>query len=293
MRSTIEQESQVIDTIKYGNVFKKLREQRQLPLSFFEVLGISKSTIGKFERGENMMSFDRVVRALKLLSVTLEEFECLINGYEREKKDLILEELLRCEFHDDKDSLQVLFKQTQRSEYKVLNLLVKGLLDVLDQIEIEFLIEYLYEIEHWQIQDLCVFYFMLEHLSAREALHLFDHFFKFNPAILEAPRYRNMIVQVAYKAVAIYCSRGQEHLSFHILKQAEEYNIAQSMFERTLKLCAQGYWKYCFRDEAEGNKEMVEGLNYFEKLAGKDNFIHYYRRYEKYIKLHHSRINNL
>lgn len=67
---------------KYGETFLKLRKQKGFNLIYFEQLGISKSSLGKFERGESMLGFDKLTTALQVLSVTLGEYENLLNDFE-------------------------------------------------------------------------------------------------------------------------------------------------------------------------------------------------------------------
>lgn len=64
---------------RYGKVFKLIRNQKNLPLSYFEKIGIGKSHVGKFERGEIMMAFDRIDNMLQLMNVSLGEFELIVN----------------------------------------------------------------------------------------------------------------------------------------------------------------------------------------------------------------------
>ena len=45
---------------KYGDCFKKLRNQKNLGLSYFSKIGINRANLSRFERGQTMMSFERV-----------------------------------------------------------------------------------------------------------------------------------------------------------------------------------------------------------------------------------------
>ncbi|MBW9297702.1 MAG: helix-turn-helix domain-containing protein [Pseudolactococcus raffinolactis] len=74
---------------KYGETFLRLRKQNGFNLIFFEQLGISKSSLGKFERGESMLGFDKLTTALQVLSVTLGEYENLLNDFELDIHELL------------------------------------------------------------------------------------------------------------------------------------------------------------------------------------------------------------
>ena len=78
---------------KYGQVFRKLRKQRGLPLIYFEPLGISKAALAKFECGETMMSFERLTLALQTLDVSLEEFEHHLNHFSLSNLEAISDDI--------------------------------------------------------------------------------------------------------------------------------------------------------------------------------------------------------
>ncbi|MDT2859014.1 helix-turn-helix transcriptional regulator [Lactococcus lactis] len=49
---------------RYGEIFKKLREQKNFSLSHFSEIGISKASLSRFELGQTMISFERLDSAL-------------------------------------------------------------------------------------------------------------------------------------------------------------------------------------------------------------------------------------
>ena len=48
------------------------------PYRTFSSIGISKATLSRFERAETMMNFEKVVQALQLMGIGLEEYEYLL-----------------------------------------------------------------------------------------------------------------------------------------------------------------------------------------------------------------------
>ena len=54
---------------RYGEIFKKLREQKNFSLSHFSEIGISKASLSRFELGQTMISFERLDSALQEMNV--------------------------------------------------------------------------------------------------------------------------------------------------------------------------------------------------------------------------------
>lgn len=65
----------------YGKVFKQIRTQKKLPLSYFQKLGIDKAVVSRFERGKTMVSIERVDAMLQEMNVSLAEYELMINHF--------------------------------------------------------------------------------------------------------------------------------------------------------------------------------------------------------------------
>lgn len=78
---------------KYGKAFKIIRNQKKMTLNYFSKLGISRSSISKFERGHSMMKFDTLLVALQELEISLEEFELFLNNYNISPSDTLINEI--------------------------------------------------------------------------------------------------------------------------------------------------------------------------------------------------------
>lgn len=64
---------------RYGEVFKMLREERELKTSDFKEYGISKSTLEKFESGRGNLPFDKLDESLQMMNISLHEYNYLLN----------------------------------------------------------------------------------------------------------------------------------------------------------------------------------------------------------------------
>ena len=93
---------------KYGDCFKKLRNQKNLGLSYFSKLGIDRSNISRFEHGKCMMSFERIDLMLEEMQVPLSEYELIVNNYMPNFQEFFILELEKAEFIQNRDKIKEL-----------------------------------------------------------------------------------------------------------------------------------------------------------------------------------------
>ncbi|MDT2871551.1 helix-turn-helix domain-containing protein [Lactococcus lactis] len=86
---------------RYGKTFKNIRLQKMLSLSFCEKVGISKSTIYRFESGQAMIGFDSLLIALYEMGVTLAEYEMFLNDFIESYQEEIISAILRADYFGD------------------------------------------------------------------------------------------------------------------------------------------------------------------------------------------------
>ena len=75
---------------KYGEVFRRIREQKRF-LSEFKAVETPKTTLSKFEGRKSMIGFEKVVIAPQFIHIGLDEFEQMLNGYSLSDTRQILE----------------------------------------------------------------------------------------------------------------------------------------------------------------------------------------------------------
>ncbi|MDR0298052.1 MAG: helix-turn-helix domain-containing protein, partial [Streptococcaceae bacterium] len=91
---------------KYGTIFKMLREERQLSLSSFIDLGLTKSTLGRFEHGETMLSFEALDEALQYMNVTMYEYSYFLNNGQNDSFIEAFEEIDNAFYMKDQKRLE-------------------------------------------------------------------------------------------------------------------------------------------------------------------------------------------
>ncbi|MDG6190322.1 Rgg/GadR/MutR family transcriptional regulator [Lactococcus formosensis] len=161
---------------KFGYVFRQIREQKHISLSDFSSIGISKATLSRFERAETMMNFEKVVQALQLMGIGLEEYEYLLNDYAPNESEYLLKEIETAFLKQDKKELNNLHKIALEAGYPYISLAAKSSYTELSPENIDTITDYLYDIKVWGQIELYVFYFTMNKLNIRDILYILDLF---------------------------------------------------------------------------------------------------------------------
>lgn len=252
---------------KYGETFLKLRKQKGFNLIYFEQLGISKSSLGKFERGESMLGFDKLTTALQVLSVTLGEYENLLNDFELDIHELLIQKIITTHALNQPQKMSELYQEACEIDEIYLALAIKGEYDSLTFDELGALIDYFENIKVWRDIDLSTLYLSLKHLNAKEISYILDQFLIDGHVIFNSLNYRTRFSHVAYHAVAILIAKGYKELAQHTLAHVDSHHLKQTMFINNLRKLVEGYWIAVFEDSEQGNQQMDEALKRFDDLS--------------------------
>lgn len=268
---------------KYGTIFKKLREQQNFPLSSFSPIGISKATLSNFERGESMMSFDKVVTALQYMGVSLEEFELFLNDYSQNDSDFFMDEIEKANIAQDTEKLIKLSNEAKKEGFPYISLAAKAAWTNLTKPEIEDLTNRFNEIELWSYKELCILFLTTDHLKTSDIIKIFKEFLDNENLLFNSPKYRSYLVQACCRGVSTLSYRGQKEEAKYILNQIEYYNLPNSMYLRNLVNITKGYWIYCFENPSKGNSMMLQSLQFFYEVSTPKIFQYYQDRYNRLV----------
>lgn len=269
--------------IKYGNIFRILREQNNFSLSDFSSLGISKSALSKFERGISMMSFDKVFQALHLMGASLEDFENFLNGYSQNDSDSLMDEIERANLARDKTSLMRLEEISKEENYPYIALAAKASWTTLDEIEINKITLRLYSLELWSYKELCIFYLVIDQLSSQDIISILRTFLEKKHDFFGSHKYRNYLVEACCRAISALTNQGYKNDAYFIIQRIKLYNLANSMYLRNLLNLVEGYWIYCFKNIKLGNTMMLTALDIFKEVSTPQISQYYLERYNKLV----------
>lgn len=269
---------------KIGSSFRLLREQRGYSISSFSIAGIPRATLSRFERGESMMSFDKVIKALQYMGVSLGEFEKIFKGFSLERSTFLIQEISKATFTGDQDKLWRLLEVAKDSKLPYIEIAVKASLSIIDETEREKVTSYLYDIEQWSNNDFGIFYLTMNDLNTKDILYIIDSFWENIKKFTQVVEFRSNLAFICVKATVIFSCRGYKGNSKHIFNQIDKYQIINTMYLRNLRNLAEGYWIYKFGDKNEGNKQMVRALEILKHIGDEESFLYYNRKYKEYIK---------
>lgn len=272
---------------KFGIVFKKIREQKRISLSKLSSLGISKSSISRFERGESAISFESVYFSLQLMGVSLEDFETVLNDYSPNEFDYLMEEIEKATINIDKKRLEDLYKLAHEKNLLYISLSAKSKIEVLNELEVEILTDYFFELFFWTYKELCILYLVMENLNTHDILHIVDNFLFENNEILKSGKARSYLVKACCKAVLILSKRGYYDYSKHILNQIDKTKIVDSMFLRNLRNLTYGYWVYSFEDSNHGLSLINSSLDIIASVGTPELLNYFKSQYNEYIDSPH------
>ncbi|MCH1723978.1 Rgg/GadR/MutR family transcriptional regulator [Lactococcus formosensis] len=270
---------------KFGYVFRQIREQKHISLSDFSSIGISKATLSRFERAETMMNFEKVVQALQLMGIGLEEYEYLLNDYAPNESEYLLKEIETAFLKQDKKELNNLHKIALEAGYPYISLAAKSSYTELSPENIDTITDYLYDIKVWGQIELYVFYFTMNKLNIRDILYILDLFLlEKKHKIFNSVKYLEIFVCACCRAIALLASKGYQEYSAHILNRVEALDLVQSMFLRNLLNLSKGFWTYRFKDKKAGNQMMLQALEIFHLIGNQEIAGYYQQQYDFHVK---------
>ncbi|MFQ6323627.1 Rgg/GadR/MutR family transcriptional regulator [Lactococcus garvieae] len=268
---------------RYGEAFRKIRKQSGLSLTAFSTVDIGKTTLSDFERGETMMSFDKVVMGLQFMGVSLGEFEHLLNHYAMSDPLVILSSAEAAVISGDKEALRQLEELAKKSNYTQIHFALRILLGEAGDFEIEELTEFLYTATSWTYKEMFIFHTLIDQISPKDILNILKELKKNAHGVYHSLEYRRGLALVLFRAITTLSHYGYKKEAGEIILSVEEHQLAYSMFLRNLFYGTKAYWVYCFEDKGKG-QEMAQKFMEIQDLAGVAEVTAFYKkRVEQYM----------
>ncbi|MGF7486160.1 helix-turn-helix domain-containing protein [Lactococcus lactis] len=252
---------------RYGKTFKNIRLQKMFPLSFCERVGISKSTIYRFESGQAMIGFDSLLIALDEMGVSLAEYEMFLNNFMESYQEEIISAIIRADYFGDASEKKQIYRQCLEAKDNILALTVKATYSKLETYEIDSLISFLSEIKLWGYYELSVFYIILDILSESDIIRFLDSLFLLEDQLNHAFKYKRRLLEIYYKSSVILTFKGRQEASYNILTKACFKKITDDLYLNNIKNIANGFFIFHFENKEKGLKKIEEGLNMFENFG--------------------------
>ena len=270
---------------KYGEVFRKIRIQESFPLSFFASVGISKSNLSDFETGKKMMSFDKVVIALQAMNFSLREFEDYLNDYSNCDIIDILYKIEDSYLLKDTDKLQELYGVLKINNLPYIALYIKILLNTATLDDLETLINFLHSIDAWGYKELSIFYITMSRMSPKEVITVLSSIKQNSPGIYYSKEYNRLLTLVLCQACLLLSQQHYRQQSKKILDIIIQYELATTMFLKTILLGTKGVWTFHFDNMSKGINMIKDSLHIHELAGFPFVYAYYKKKYNQYIIL--------
>lgn len=264
---------------KYGLTFRKIREQKRYTLSDFVQSGISKPALSKFERGESMMSFEKVYLALQTMHISLSEYENILHNFTNDEYLVLFTQIEIAMFQNNGTILLNLQHKATNFDLIFLPLCIKALYSSLSFDESEILTNFFYEIEVWGTIELYLFYFSVHTLNPKDISYILKHIFNENQVFFNSKEHTDIFTKGCCKAIYHLSQHGYKDDAETFLEQLERHHLIQSMSLRVLKNMTHGHWMSCFTKENIGKQKILEGLDIFKKVGTMEEYYYYCNRF--------------
>lgn len=250
---------------RYGETFRFLRKKRNISLSYFSKIGISKSALAQFERGETMMKFDRLHRCLEELDVTLAEFELIINNFSINYQEELLIEIEKADLLKDIKKLKSIKNISKTSNYYV-SLAAKSRYSQLTYKEINSIFNFLFDLPTWTSFELSLFYLVCEQFPPKLQKSLLMSAFEYMDILKETPLYRDRLLQIFYRSILPLSNCKDREMIEYILRKTDPMVREHTLFLNNIRYFSIGCYEYTFLNKQKGQTLMLEAIDIFKKL---------------------------
>lgn len=250
---------------KYGKTFKGLRKKQKVSLSHFSKIGISKSALAQFERGETMMKFDRLHRCLEELNISLAEFELIINDFSLNYQDELLIEIEKADLLENKNMLKNI-EQISKNDYYYISLAAKARYTDLSYKESNLIFNFLFDLSTWTYFELTLLYLVCDKLPQKLQKVLIMNAFEYDVFSQDNPMYRDRLLQIIYRSTLSLCKDKDKEMVEYIICKTKPLLVEHTLLLNNLRHFSIGCYNFTFFNKHEGKKLMMESINIFNLL---------------------------
>jgi Rgg/GadR/MutR family transcriptional activator len=174
------EEIETLESQEIWTYYKQVREERGYTLADVAITNpyLDKSQLSRFESGENMLSADRFLAAIKGLNMTASEFFALMAS-EPSSYHVFSEKYMKYAMAGDVVGLKALIKPNARMKMdKIFNILAKSAIlgiseeNLVTSSERKFLEKYLFGIKQWTVFEVNIFGMCLKILDEDDVYDL-------------------------------------------------------------------------------------------------------------------------
>lgn len=270
---------------KYGSTFKKIRIHNGFTLSKFSSVGLAPSTLSDFERGQTMISLDKIDLALQLMGSSLGEFDAFLNHYSTVDPLYIIQEVEKAIISQDKAKLEILLRKSEEIDQDIVALSIKILLNKSTKENEEELIDFLFDAKIISHRELFVLYILLFHIKPKEIIYILRKLENITEELLLSVQYNRSITHVLNDSALILAFYGYRDESQKIIENISQSSCSQSLFQKAMLRATLGYWRYQFENKKQGQQDICNFLNFLNSSGNREMKDFYIKKYKRFLEI--------
>lgn len=264
-----------------GELFKSLRIQRALSQSDFYKIGLSKSDITEFETGSKMLEFGKVISALKILNITLEEFAHFIGNFELSRCEKMLNKIEKMMHIQNFDEIRNIENEAKFTGNKIIEVVAKSTYKNLKKQEIDFITAYLYQTKNSGYFEVFVLFLTVEYIGIKDVIYFLEAYLEKWSNALHLEKYHQRIYQTIYKTSVICIYKNNKVGAEYFFHRLDHWNNEQSMYILNIRNFVFGYYISRFENTMEGDMLMKHSLAIIEELCSPELYQYFSSEYSK------------
>ncbi|MDR0299339.1 MAG: XRE family transcriptional regulator [Streptococcaceae bacterium] len=262
----------------YGEMFSLLREQREFNVTDFNKVGLSSSTLSRFENGENCLRYDILDAALGLMGIDIGEFEYFCNEFHLDYRVEICQRIEEANYAQDLETIRQIHDEAAEYHFRLIELATKNLLEGLTKDEQEELRNQFFIITEWSYYELCILAFTVEVIGNNVEHSLLRDFWNKNFHYMNVPKYREKVFQIACRAAFGHIKNDEAKEAKRIITRVKKRREPRDLFPNYNTLFVEGAWEYRFGNKLSGIKEMELVANSFRVFHQPEMAVYFEKR---------------
>lgn len=276
-----------------GTIFKKIRLDKKYSLKQVSEGILSLSLLSKFERNESDITITKFFLLIDRLNLTLEEFSFILNDFKSSNLEEKMKEINKAHSNNnlsylinlEKEELQE-WNTSNKITHRLNAIMIRAIANDLDksvsnnQKEISFLINYLFEIDNWNMYEIILFGNSMRVFNKETVMLLSKEMLKKTYIYSDTKKMKEELVRVIINTI-IFCLEERELDSVNFFLIAIEKILGENStyyFEKTKLLYLKGLYNLLINNTNKGKLMCLEAISIMKTL-GNSNLSHNHEKY--------------
>lgn len=267
--------------LNLGKTFRKIRKSKHISITSLADRNISKSQISRFEREKSEISGVKLIKLLKKLHVSMDEFLISCENNTCNSFIELTKYISEQQRNQDFDSIKDLLVNSKYSLDSIERTMIKSIIYSLDRTnppsdeELLQLTDYLFKVEKWGYYEIVLLGNCMRTISYLSFFTLTKEMLKSFTYSISNKTNKKLVAQLSINCLITSIEKKNISNSDYLVKKIEEIlNDEFFYYEKTVFLYAQGYLEYVKGIKAKDNK-MKQAIGIFKTL-NEDAMLKYY-----------------